>query len=102
MSDVFTVMKIRVEVFWVVTLSNDVTAQQCFGESYCLHLHFTLKTNTNVSEDSGTSTLKLHAFLKGNLGQTFYTRGEEEIVFLFRYLVKLTPLYQLHTLHSIE
>jgi hypothetical protein len=36
--DVFTAVKIQVNVFWVVTPYSDVVEHQCFGGPCCLHL----------------------------------------------------------------
>jgi hypothetical protein len=41
--EVFTVVKIQVEVFWVVTVSSVTVGYHCFGAPCCLHLHFILK-----------------------------------------------------------
>jgi len=37
--EVFTVVKIRVVVLWVVMLYSDMVGYQCFRGSWCLHLH---------------------------------------------------------------
>jgi hypothetical protein len=36
--EVFSAVKIQVEVFWVVKLCSDVVGYQCFGVSCCLLL----------------------------------------------------------------
>jgi hypothetical protein len=36
--EVFTLMKIEIVVFWVVTPRNDVVRYQCIGGPCCLHL----------------------------------------------------------------
>jgi len=37
--DIFTVVKMQVAVFWVMTLYSDVVGYQCLGGPCCLHLH---------------------------------------------------------------
>jgi hypothetical protein len=39
--EVFTMIKIHAEFFWVLTLSSVVLRYQGFGGLCCLHLHFT-------------------------------------------------------------
>jgi len=50
--EVFTMVKIQVEVFWVVTPCSVVTGYQCFGGSCYFHLHFTLKMEAVKSSDT--------------------------------------------------
>lgn len=46
--DLFTVVIMLIEAFWVVTLCNLVSGYQCCKRTYCRFLQFKRESNCNV------------------------------------------------------